>query len=73
MKRIYAIYQCSREDFVKAAKKGFKLSSMPFAVNAFVVYCVTNKKEALNDCIKWNSSNSKCYNSITWFTNIKLY
>ena len=73
MKRIYAIYQCSREDVVKAAKKGTKLSDMPFVVNASVVYCVTKKKDAFEDCVKWNSTTGKSYNTINWFTDIKLY
>lgn len=73
MKPIYAIYQCSREDFVKAAKKGVKLSTMHFVVNAFVVYCVTKKDEALLDCVKWNSSNGKSYNTINWFAKTSLY
>lgn len=73
MKPIYAIYQCSREDFVKAAKNGVKLSSMPCVVNAFVVYCVTKKKVAFNDCVRWNSTNGKSYNTINWYAKINLY
>lgn len=73
MKKIYAIYQCRREDFIKAAKNGIKLSSMPHYVNAFVVYCVKSKKEAFNDCVKWNSTNGKSYWTINWFTETNLY
>ena len=73
MKRIYAIYQCSRGDFIKAAKKGVKLSSMPDSVNAVVVFCVTKKKVAFNDCVKWNSTNGKSFNTINWFAEIHLY
>lgn len=73
MKKIYAIYQCSREDFIKAAKKGIKLSSMPYYVNAIVVYCVRKKDEAFKDCVKWNSTNGKSCWTINWFTETILY
>lgn len=73
MKKIYAIYQCSRLDFIKAAKKGIKLSSMPFYVNAIIVFCVTEKDVAFNDCVKWNSGDGKRFLTINWFVETELY
>lgn len=73
MKEIYAIYQCSREDFIKAAKKGVKLSSMPYVVNTFVVYCVTKKGDAFNDCVKWNKGDGKMFLTVNWFVKTALY
>lgn len=72
-KEIYVIYQCSREDFIKAAKKGVKLSSMPYYVNSFIVYAVKSKEEAFNDCVKWNSTNGKSFMTINWFDEVTLY
>lgn len=73
MKQIYAIYQCSREDFIKAAKNGVKLSSMPYCVNGMVVYCVKTKDEAFQDCVNWNSTNAKTFQSINWFAKVHIY
>ena len=73
MKKIYAIYQCRRDEFIKAAKDGVKLSGMPFRVNASVVFCVESMDSALADCRTWNNGTGKDYLTTNWFINVDLY